>query len=171
MDYWIEWVRGPAFIFSLSFMILGLARHLALTIWEIFRTYRRAGDKSLPFRQIVQSTLQWLFPTGRIAESPFFSLTSVIFHVAILIVPCSWQVTSLCGFKARGLSWPAIPNELADVLTIMAVVAALALVLQRVAAKSTRVLSRFRDYVLPLIIALPFVLSGFMVVHPAFNPY
>ena len=48
MEYWLDWARGPAFIFSFSFMILGLARHLALTLWDISRVWRRAGDKTLP---------------------------------------------------------------------------------------------------------------------------
>ncbi len=170
MEYWLEWARGPAFIFSFSFMILGLGRHLALTLWEIGRVYRRAGDKSLPIRQIIRNTLQWLFPAGRVLQSPLFSLTSVLFHIAILIVPIFLAGHIALWFRGVGVSWPAIPNALADVLTIVAVITAVALVVQRLAARSTRALSRFRDYALPLIIALPFV-SGFMVMHPTFNPY
>jgi nitrate reductase gamma subunit len=170
MGYWLEWARGPAFIFSFSFMILGLVRHLALTFWEISRAWRRAGDKTLPFRQIGQSTLQWLFPAGRILQNPLFSLTSMVFHIAILVVPVFLAGHVALWLRSTGLSWPPIPNALADVLTIVAVMAALALVVQRLSAKSTRALSRFRDYALPLIIALPFV-SGFMVMHPAYNPF
>ena len=59
---------------------------------------------------------------------------------------------------------------MADVLTIVAVITAVALVIQRLSARATRVLSRAQDYVLPLIIALPFA-SGFFVMHPAFNPF
>jgi nitrate reductase gamma subunit len=170
MEYWLEWARGPAFIFSFSFMILGLARHLLLTLSEIHRVWRRAGDKTLPVRQIVQSTFQWLFPAGRIAQDPAFSLTSILFHTGILIVPLFLAGHIALWFRNTGLSWPAISNTLADVLTVVAVTAAFALVVQRVAAKSTRALSRFRDYALPIIIAVPFV-SGFMVMHPALNPY
>jgi nitrate reductase gamma subunit len=170
MDYWVEWARGPAFIFSFAFMILGLVRHLVVTLWETGASWRRAGDKSLPLRQIARSTLQWLFPAGKIAQSPFFSLTSVVFHIAILIVPVFLAGHIALWARGTGLTWPAIPNEIADVLTIVAAVAALALIVQRIAAKSTRALSRFRDYALPLIIALPFV-SGFLVMHPTLNPY
>jgi nitrate reductase gamma subunit len=71
---------------------------------------------------------------------------------------------------ALGLWWPAIPNGLADVLTVVAVVTAVALVVQRAAASATRSLSRFQDYALPLVIAVPFA-SGFLVMHPAVNPF
>lgn len=170
MEHWLEWARGPAFVFSFSFMILGLVRHLALTLWDIYKTWRRAGDKTLPLYKIWRSTLQWIVPAGRIRQNPLFSLTSMIFHIAILIVPLFLAGHVVLWLRGTGLSWPAIPNTLADILTITAVVTAVALVIQRLSAKSTRVLSRPQDFVLPPIIALPF-LSGFLVMHPGFNPF
>jgi len=170
MEHWLEWARGPAFIFSFSFMVLGLIRHLALTLWDTYRTWRRAGDKTLPIFQILKNTLQWLVPAGRIRQSPLFSLTSMVFHTAILIVPLFLAGHVALWFRTTGLSWPSIPNTLADMLTIAAVITALALVVQRLSAKSTRVLSRLQDYALPPIIALPFI-TGFMVMHPVFNPF
>ena len=170
MEYWLEWARGPAFIFSFSFMILGLLRHLALTLWNMIQSWRRAGDKTLPMYQIWRNTLQWIIPVGRIRQSPLFSLTSMIFHIAILIVPLFLAGHIALWFRNTGISWPAIPNALADMLTITAIITAVALVVQRLSAKSTRVLSRPQDYMLPPLIALPFV-SGFMVMHPAFNPF
>jgi nitrate reductase gamma subunit len=170
MEYWLAWARGPAFIFSFTFMILGLVRHLILTLWEINRAWRRAGDKSLPLAQIMRNTLQWLFPPGRMLQNPLFSLTSILFHIAILIVPLFLAGHIALWLRGVGLSWPAIPNSLADALTILAVVTAFALVVQRLSAQSTRVLSRFRDYALPLTISLPFI-SGFMVMHPTYNPF
>lgn len=170
MEYWINWARGPAFIFSFTFMILGLARHLAVTLWEIYRAWQRAGDKTLPLCQIWLGTIQWLLPVSRIRSNLLYSLTSVLFHAAILIVPLFLAGHVSLWFRSTGLAWHTIPNALADPLTIIAVITAVALVVQRVSAKSTRALSRFRDYVLPLIIALPFV-SGFLIMHPSYNPF
>ena len=94
----------------------------------------------------------------------------MLFHVAILIVPIFLVGHIALWARGIGISWPAIPNSLADVLTIVAVVTAVALVIQRVSARATRTLSRFQDYALPLVIAVPFV-TGFMVMHPAINPF
>ncbi len=46
MEALIEWARGPVFIFSITFMVLGLLRHIFLTLWESSRIIRRAGDKN-----------------------------------------------------------------------------------------------------------------------------
>ena len=180
MESWLEWARGPAFLFAFVFMLLGLARHVALTILEVARAMYRAGDKTLPYRQILVATLKWLFPVGKLGNRFFFSLTSVSFHIAVLIVPIFLGGHIALWVRALGISWPAetnqlisrlaIPNQLADVLTIIAIVTAVALVIQRAAAGPTRALSRFQDYVIPLIVAVPFV-SGFLVMHPSLNPF
>ena len=170
MESWIEWARGPAFMFALVFMLLGLTRHVALTVWEVARAIYRAGDKTLPYRQILVATLKWLFPVEKLKDRLVLSLTSVSFHIAISIVPIFLGGHIALWARGLGISWPAIPNQLADVLTIIAIVTALALVIQRAAAGPTRSLSRFQDYVIPLIVALPFV-TGFLVMHPAVNPF
>jgi nitrate reductase gamma subunit len=170
MDSWLEWARGPAFIFSFSFMVLGLVRHVILTLGETARAMRRAGDKVYPYRQIFAGTVKWLFPMGKMKEQIIFSLTSMLFHIAILIVPIFLGGHVALWARGVGISWPTIPNGVADVLTIVAIVTAMALVIQRVAARATRSLSRFQDYALPLVIALPFA-TGFLLMHPAVNPF
>lgn len=170
MDSLLEWARGPVFVFSLSFMLLGLLRHVLVTLYEMRRTLGRAGDQVLPYRQILKATAQWLLPAGKIRHEPLFSATSMIFHVALLVVPLFLGGHILLWQRGLGISWPAIPNALADVLTVVAVVAAVALVVQRAAARASRDLSRASDYLMPLIVALPFA-TGFLAMHPALNPF
>ena len=169
MESWVDWAKGPAFTFAFAFMLLGLIRHAVLTIWEVVRAMRRAGDKTLPYRQILGATARWLIPVTKIKEQLFFSLTSVLFHIAVLIVAIFLGGHIALWERGLGISWPAIPNQVADVLTIVAIVTAVALVIQRATARATRALSRFQDYAIPLIIAVPFA-SGFLVMHPSANP-
>ena len=170
MQSWIEWARGPVFAFAFTFMVLGLLRHVALTAWEVARAMRRAGDKTFPYRQIAVATLKWLFPLGKLKNELVFSLTSIVFHAAALIVALFLGGHIALWARGLGMSWPAIPNGLADVLTIVALVAAAALVLQRACASAARALSRFQDYAIPLVIAVPFA-SGFLMMHPGINPF
>ncbi len=170
MESWIAWARGPAFLFAVTFMLLGMTRHVVLGVCEVVRAMRRAGNKTLPYRQILTATWQWLLPVGKLKDRLCLSLTSLTFHIAILIVPVFLGGHISLWARGLGISWPAIPNLLADVLTIVAIVTAVALVIQRAASRPTRVLSRFQDYVIPLVVAMPFV-SGFLVMHPAANPF
>jgi hypothetical protein len=170
MAGWLEFARGPAFLFAFSFMVLGLLRHFLLTAWTISSALRRAGDKQLPIGKIVVATLNWLFPLKKIRQQLFFSVTSVFFHLAIIIVPIFLGGHIALWARGTGLFWPALSPETADILTLVAIVTALALVLQRAAAKATRSLSRFSDFALPLLIAVPFA-SGYLMMHPETNPF
>ncbi len=169
-DSWLEWARGPAFVCCLGFSMLGYFRHAVLAILEIRRHMRRAGDRKFPIRAVAARTLRWIFPLYKLKTQLVFSLTTIVFHIAVLIVPLF--LVGHIALWARGvhLSWPGIPNEVADVLTVIAVFAAVAVVLQRATSETARALSRFQDYVIPLIVALPFA-TGFFVMHPSLSPF
>lgn len=168
MEGWIAFARGPMFRAALVFMVLGLVRHAVMTIWEMRRIVRRAGDKTIPYRKVLIATVKWLLPVGKIHQRLPYSLTTLVFHVSVVIVPLFLAGHIALWAAGTGVSWPAISNGLADILTIAAVVTALLLVVERAAAADSRVLSRFQDYVIPLLIAVPFA-SGFLVRHPAWN--
>lgn len=170
MEAWIEWARGPLFWAALTFMVLGLLRHLVLTLWEIRRAVRRAGDKDIPYKKVAVATVKWLVPFDKMGNRVATSVTSVVFHISILLVPVFLIGHIELWKRGTGMSWPAIPNIVADVLTILAVITAIALVVERVTARASRGLSRFQDYAIPLIIAVPFI-SGFMVKNHAWNPF
>ncbi len=170
MESWLDWARGPVFIFAFTFMVLGLVRHMVLTIRQIVLTMQRAGDKHLDYRRLIISTIKWLVPVTKVKEQLLFSLTSVAFHVAVILVPIFLAGHIALWQRGTGFLWPALSNAAADLLTIVAVLTAIALVVERAAGHTARALSRFQDYALPLIVALPFA-SGFLAMHPALNPF
>lgn len=151
-------------------MVLGLIRHIVVTVSEMMKMVGRAGNKDVAYRQVFAATMKWLFPVGQLRQRFFFSITSLMFHVAIIVVPIFLAGHIALWKSGTGLSWPAISNGLADVLTITAVATAVLLVVQRATARDSRALSRFNDYALPLLIAVPFV-AGFLVMHPTWNPF
>jgi nitrate reductase gamma subunit len=151
-------------------MVLGLARHVVVTVSEVRRMLRQAGDKDVAYRRVLLATVKWLFPVTRFRQRVLYSVTTLTFHVAVIVVPIFLAGHIALVQAGIGVSWPGIPHEAADVLTIIAVVTALLLIAQRVLARDSRSLSRFQDYALPIAVAAPFV-SGFLVVHTAWNPF
>jgi nitrate reductase gamma subunit len=170
MNSWLEWARGPFFWASLTFMFLGLIRHAILTIADIRRGTRRAGDKNIPYRKILTATLAWLFPLTKLGNRLIFGLTSILFHVSVILVPLFLAGHAVLWKRGTGINWPSIPNLAADVLTVAGIATAVLLVVQRATARPTRALSRAQDYLIPLYILIPFV-SGFLVRHPGVNPF
>lgn len=170
MQGWLEWARGPLFWAAVTFMVLGLVRHAVLTVYDVARTVRRAGDRSMPYRKIAAATVAWLFPLGKLRNRAAFGMTSLVFHVSVIFVPLFLAGHIALWRRGLGWSWPALPHLLADALTVAAVVTAVLLVIQRACARDTRSLSRFQDYFLPLLIAVPFA-TGFFVMHPQWSPF
>jgi nitrate reductase gamma subunit len=170
MNAWLDLAMGPLFWMALIVMLLGLARHVVLTVWQMARTYRRAGDKEIPAGRVAAETRQWLLPVSRLKDRWLYSATTVLFHVGVILVPLFLAGHIALWEKALGISWPALPNAVATVLTVAVMVAAVAVLVQRAVNRESRILGRFQDYALPALIAVTF-LAGFMVMHPAWNPW
>jgi nitrate reductase gamma subunit len=170
MTEWLEWARGPAFVFSFTLMILGLARNFLLTMWGVFRALLRAGDKKVPWKNVFSASFSWVFPVKKLKERVWYSLASILFHVGLIIVPVFLIEHVALWRRGLGISWPTIAQSLADGLTLLTIAMIIALLVGRLSTRSARALTRPQDIVLLMLIALPF-LSGFLAAHPALNPF
>jgi nitrate reductase gamma subunit len=170
MDAWLEWARGPAFRFAIIFAALGLSRHLVLTLLSVRRAVRAAGDKEVPYKRLLVTTLGWLFPFTKIRQRVVYSTLSVAFHVGLIITPIFLAGHIVLWRRGLGFGWPAIGMTLADVLTVVTMVTALGLLVGRLWTHEARALSRPQDYIL-LVLLLFVFLFGFLVRHPALNPF
>ena len=166
----LEFARGPLFRFSFALMVLGLGRLVGLTVYGAIRTYVLAGDKRLLWPIIRQRTLWVLFPFSRLRRTrAVYSVISFAFHVGLIIVAIFLFVHVHLWERGIGIAWPVLPPLAADVLTIVTIVAAVALFVGRVSSPLSRTLSRAQDYAWPWLLMAPLV-SGFLASHPTWCP-
>ncbi len=171
MHEWLEWARGPFFRFAFLFMTLGILRLVVLNLLSLWTIAQRAGNKTIPIGQVLRNTFQWFLPRGRaFAQHPVFTVASVLFHVAVIIVPVFLAAHILLWERGLGVRWPAIGQPLADALTLLGLTAGVILIVQRIFVRSSRALSRPQDFILPVLITAVFG-SGFLAMHPAGNPF
>jgi nitrate reductase gamma subunit len=166
----LEWARGPAFVASFILMVLGLARNLLLTIWGVIQSLRKAGDKSLPWKNLISTSLAWLLPLKKLKERRWYSLASILFHIGLILVPVFLIEHVSLWRRGIGIGWPTISQSLADGLTLLTLGAIAALLIGRLGSRNARALTRGRDVILMLLIALPFA-TGFLAAHPSLNPF
>jgi nitrate reductase gamma subunit len=169
MQYWLEWARGPLFRLALLVMVLGLGRLLVLTGLGVFRAIERAGDPRLPVKDIIIATLKWLFPFKQLNNRLWYSLTSVTFHVGLILTPLFLGAHIMLWKRGLGVGWPALTRYPADGLTLLTIAAGLGLIVGRVANPFSRQISRFQDFALPPLLLVPFI-SGFLALHPWLSP-
>lgn len=170
MTEWLEWARGPAFIFSFTLMILGLTRNFTLTIWGIVRAIMKAGDKKIPWKNLAVTSFAWILPFKKIRERVWYSIASILFHIGLILVPLFLIEHIALWRRGIGFGWPSINQTLADGLTLLTIAMILALLVGRIGSRTARALTRPQDLILLFILLVPF-LSGFLGSHPAMNPF
>ena len=169
MEQWLEWARGPAFRFAFVLMVLGLLRHIVMTAVGVIEALSRAGDKTIPYKVVFMTTLQWLLPLKKLGNRISYSVTSVAFHIGLILTPVFLLPHVELWKRGLGISWPSLPHVAADILTLMTIAAAVGLLIGRLGNQESRRISRAQDIILPAAIAAPLV-TGFLAMHPAWNP-
>ncbi len=166
----LEWARGPGFRFSIALMILGLLRLIALNTVNIVNVVSRARDKNIPWGTVLRDTGRWFFPYKKIRPQVVFTMTSILFHIAVIVTPIFLAAHVMLWERGTGIAWATIPQKIADYLTLLAIATAAILFYKRISARATRALSRTQDYLIPLLIMIPFA-SGYLAMHPSINPF
>jgi nitrate reductase gamma subunit len=171
MDTLIEFGRGPLFRFAVAIALLGLLRHVVLSVWGLWQARRRAGDRRLALGQIIARTIVVLNPLRYFVGNRWlYSILSVAFHVGLILVPVLLAGHISLWRRGLGVGWPALPMAAADVLTLVTVATGLHLLVGRAGAEASRRLSRPQDWLLPPLMVLAFG-SGYLLAHPARNPF
>jgi nitrate reductase gamma subunit len=169
MDYWVELAKGPLFALTFLIMLLGLARHVLV---QVFYLILRKGRqlRHVPWNRVVKESLTWAVPVRHlIPGTVLFSVSSFLFHVGAIAVPLFLPDHIVLWEGLLSIELPTISRTAADMLTISTIVCVTALFLCRLTSIRLRVMSRTSDYVLLIMVLLPF-LTGFLASHPSLNP-
>ena len=93
-----------------------------------------------------------------------------IFHIGLAIIVFLF-VPHIKFFQGlTGISWPGLPSQLVDFVTIVTIVAMLVILLDRITKPVKRYLSTFQDWFTWALTFLP-VLTGWMAVRHLLLPY
>jgi hypothetical protein len=171
MQEWLAWARGPLFRFAIVLLALGILRLVLLNVVALWDASRRAGDKRIPIRRVIGDSLVWLLPFARVPTQKLpVTAASIVFHAAVIVTPLFLGAHIMLWHRGVGLTWPAMPQVLADHLTLAGLAAGLVLLWHRVFRRAARALSRPQDYGL-LVLLLVTSAAGYLAMHPSLNPF
>jgi len=156
------WLTFAVFIGGLAWRVYSYFKGLD---WKLDRV-AYAAHRDFGIRGAVRSIGAWIMPFGSHGwrAKPIFTTLFFCFHIGIVIVPIFLAGHAVILKTRFGISWPAIPMVLADVLTILMLAAAVGIVIRRIALPEVRIVTSLYDYLLLVITVAPFV-TGFMAVH------
>jgi len=170
MEHWIDFAKGPLFAFTFLIMTLGLSRLVVIQTYSIVRGKgRRLGNA--PWRRIFAEAATWVVPVRHlIPETRLFSAVSYLFHIGALVVPLLLASHIALWERLLNVSLPEIGYGLADFLTLCTIASVLVLLGFRIFSRQLRSTSQPSDYVLLIVILVPFA-SGYVAMHPEWNPF
>jgi nitrate reductase gamma subunit len=170
VDAFLEFATGPLFRLTFAIMILGLVRILVLDLIGMFEAYRRAGDKTIPWKLTLSRTLEWVFPVKRvISHRPVYSVIAILFHIGLLVTPIFLFAHVQLWRDGLGFGWWTLSPGLADTLTLATIALGVLLFLGRVGSRDARSLSRKQDYLWPLVLIVPFI-TGYVCANLGVSP-
>lgn len=162
----LEFAEGPLFAFALAVLVLGLTRHVVLSVVGFFRARQRTTRKSLGVASMAVRTVRQTNPFRYVVRARgLYTLLTMATHVGLLIVPLFLVGHITLWERGLGFRWPGIPAVLADVLTLTTIGALAALIVARAAHPASRRISRFQDWLLPPLLLILFA-SGYVMAHP-----
>lgn len=120
----------------------------------------------LSLKYSLRSIFVWLTPYSSLSmrRHPWFTLITFVFHFSAIVTPLFLVGHMELWYESWGLSWFTIPVGLTDALTVVTIVCLILLLLRRILQRDLKFLSGLHDYVVFLIVALPF-LTGFFAHH------
>jgi len=157
-----QFITGPLLWLSFAVFFIGvivrIVRYIRGLHWQMDRVAYTA-HLSAGMKGALRSILYWLFPFGTRSwrAKPGMTLLIFIFHIGLIITPIFLQAHNIILNERWGFSLWALPESVADILTIAVIITVIFMVLRRISFPEVRILTTAYDYLLLLIAVAPFV--------------
>ncbi len=168
MNAFINFIMGPMVWISFLIFIFGL-------MYRVIKLIRDVNEKEkfilsyMSLRYSLRSIFSWIVPfvPESTKKRPFFYAVSYIFHLLIFIVPIFLLSHIVLLNESFQVSWIALDDTIADYMTLVVIGALVFFVVRRFVVPEVKYLTSYKDFILILILALPFI-TGFLAFHQFF---
>ena len=158
----LAWIAFGIFFFGMIYRLVWYIRGLN---WQMDRV-SYSQHVAFGIKGALRSIFFWLVPFGTRSWRyyPGFTIVVFVFHFCLLLTPVFLNGHNVLLMERFGFSLPSLPEGLADVMTIAVIVAAVFIVLRRIALPEVRILTKPYDFLVLAIAVAPF-LTGFLAYH------
>lgn len=168
MNTFLGFIMGPMVWISVVICISGLIFKFVTIIKEVHEKEPYLLSY-ITVRHSLRSIFAWLTPfyPRSTRMRPVYYGISYLFHILLFVLPVFLFSHIILINESVNLSWPAMNDKTADILTIVVILALIFFSLRRQWVADVRFLTSFKDHVLILIVLLPFT-TGFLAYHQVF---
>src|SRR4030043_67293 len=128
-------IEGPLLKFSFIFLAVGVILRVVFFIFSIIKESKDKADRGIYLFKIFG---RFLAPFHKAAlKKPAYSLLRYVFHICLFVVPI-WLAGHISLWEDSSLewSWPSLPDEWADWMTLMLLALVVFFILRHFATKA-----------------------------------
>ena len=120
----------------------------------------------MSWKYSLRSIFHWIIPFGTVnwRRHPVLTVVTFVFHLGLVIAPIFLLSHVILIDEALNLSWWAIPDAWADVLTVVVIIGCLFFLVRRLTQPEVKFVTSASDFVILTIVAAPFI-TGFIAYH------
>lgn len=118
------------------------------------------------FKYALRSIFHWIVPFASTnwKRNPWLTIVTFAFHISLIFTPIFLMAHIILIKESWDISWWAMPDGLADVLTVVVIACCVFFFFRRRLTREVNYLTSTSDYVILAIVALPFI-TGFWTYH------
>lgn len=157
-------VRGPLFSAATFIMCAGIVIRI-VEILLMGRKQNLAEPRGSELAGGLGTMVRRMVPDGgTFTRSGFTVISGYVFHIGLFVVIFLFVPHILVFEKAFGLGWAGLPSNIVDAISVVTMIALIAVLVYRIIDPVRRMLSRFQDYLVWVITALPLI-TGYLAFH------
>ena len=158
----MEFIEGPLLYISVAIFFGGLITRAVMYICGLSQNLERIAYKAHLGRGLAgafTSIFKWMIPgaTRGWRTQPFMMIVFFMFHIGAVLLPFFLLSHTVVIQYYFGISLPALPTGVADVLTILAILGLFGLAVRRVLVSEARALTTPHDWLIIVLTAAPFI--------------
>jgi len=160
----LNWVRGPGFQIAIIIFIAGVIIRLG-EILLLGRKENLAEAKGSEMGSGLRTIVTRSVPDKEtFKRSTFTIVAGYIFHLGLFVTIFLFAPHILMFKDVIGFGWPALPSPIVDAMTVVTIIALLAVLVHRMRDSVLKFLSTREDYLVWLVTITPLI-TGYMAFH------
>ena len=160
----LNWVRGPGFQIATIIFVAGVIIRFAEILLLGRKTNlaeAKGSEMSSGLRAIVTKSIQ---DKSTFQRSMITIVTGYIFHLGLFITIFLFAPHILMFKDVFGFGWPSLPTPVVDAMTVVTIIALLAVLVHRMRNTVLKFLTTTEDYLVWLVTILPLI-TGYIAFH------
>jgi nitrate reductase gamma subunit len=160
----LSWVRGPGFQIATIIFVAGVVIRI-LEILLLGRKANLAEAKGSEMASGLRTMVTRSFPEAATFKRSAYTLTAgYIFHIGLFATILFYAPHILLIKNIIGFGWPSMPTQIIDALTVVSIIALLAIIAHRFTDKVLRFLTNKEDLLVWFFTIAPLV-TGYLAFH------